>query len=63
MWNSPCLSCLRISRKEQDMQLIMTALAVVAGMAFSLAIAILAEEVVFGKVLKFVFRPVATSKN
>jgi len=31
------------------MQLAMTALAVVAGMVFSLAIALLAEELIFGK--------------
>ncbi len=35
------------------MQLFMTLLAVIAGMAFSLAIAIFVEELVFGKVFGF----------
>lgn len=39
------------------MQLVMTALAVTAGMAFSLAIAITVEELIFGKVLCLLFRP------
>lgn len=38
------------------MQLFMTALAVVAGMTFSLAIAISVEELVFGKVFGFMSR-------
>jgi len=38
------------------MQLVMTALAVIAGMAFSLAIAISVEELVFGKVFGFMSR-------
>jgi len=33
------------------MQLIITAMAAIAGMVFSLAIAILMEELIFGKVL------------
>ena len=37
------------------MQLVMTAVAVVAGMAFSLAIAVLVEELIFGKVLCLFF--------
>ena len=37
------------------MQLFMTALAVIAGMTFSLAIAISVEELVFGKVFGFMF--------
>jgi hypothetical protein len=37
------------------MQLVMTALAVTAGMAFSLAIALLVEELIFGKVLRVFF--------
>ncbi|HEY1465005.1 MAG TPA: hypothetical protein VGF44_16430 [Terriglobales bacterium] len=35
------------------MQLFMTLLAMIAGMAFSLAIAIFVEELVFGKVFGF----------
>jgi hypothetical protein len=37
------------------MQLVMTALSVTAGMAFSLAIALLVEELIFGKVLRRFF--------
>jgi hypothetical protein len=37
------------------MQLVMTALSVTAGMAFSLAIALLVEEFIFGKVLRRFF--------
>jgi len=39
------------------MQLVMTAIAVTAGMAFSLAIAITVEELIFRKVLCLFFRP------
>jgi hypothetical protein len=38
-------------RKEDAMQILMTALTVTAGMVFSLAVAILVEELIFGKVL------------
>jgi hypothetical protein len=37
------------------MQLIMTAMAVTAGMVFSLAIALLVEELIFGKVFGLFF--------
>jgi len=37
------------------MQLVMTAIAVTAGMVFSLAIAILVEELIFGKVFRLFF--------
>jgi hypothetical protein len=37
------------------MQLLMTAISVVGGMAFSLAFAILVEEFIFGKVLAVLF--------
>jgi len=37
------------------MQLAITAFTVIAGMAFSLAIALLAEELVFGKVFRLIF--------
>lgn len=41
------------------MQLLMTLMAVIAGMVFSLAVAITVEELIFGKVLGLVFRPPA----
>jgi hypothetical protein len=37
------------------MQLAITALAVTGGMVFSLAIALLVEELIFGKVFRLVF--------
>lgn len=37
------------------MQFAITAIAVIAGMVFSLAIAILVEEVIFGKVIRVFF--------
>lgn len=42
------------------MQFVMTAISVLAGLAFSFAIAILVEELIFGKVLRVFFaQPVA----
>jgi len=38
------------------MQLVITAIAVMAGMVFSLAIALLVEELIFGKVFALFFR-------
>jgi Na+-driven multidrug efflux pump len=44
------------ARREDDaMQTLMTAITVTAGMAFSLAIAILVEELIFGKVFGLFF--------
>ena len=37
------------------MQFLMTAISIIGGMAFSLAFAILVEEIIFGKVLVVVF--------
>ena len=37
------------------MQAVMTLMAVIAGMVFSLAIAILVEELIFGKVFRLFF--------
>jgi len=37
------------------MQMLMTLLAVIAGMVFSLAVAVLAEELIFGKVFVLLF--------
>ena len=39
------------------MQLAITAIAVLAGLVFSLAIALLVEELIFGKVLCVLFAP------
>jgi hypothetical protein len=39
------------------MQFLMTAISVIAGLAFSLAIAILVEELIFGKVFGLFFTP------
>jgi hypothetical protein len=46
------------------MQVVMTLMAVIAGMVFSLSIAILVEELIFGKVFGLVFaRPVVQAKS
>ncbi len=46
------------------MQMAITFMAVVAGMVFSLAIALLAEELIFGQVFRLFFaRPVASVKT
>jgi hypothetical protein len=45
------------------MQLIMTAIAVTGGMVFSLAIAILVEELIFGKVFRFFARQATAVKS
>ena len=37
------------------MQMAITFMAVVAGMVFSLAVALLAEELIFGQVFRFLF--------
>jgi len=45
------------------MQMAITFMAVVAGMVFSLAVALLAEELIFGQVFRlFLSRQVATAK-
>jgi hypothetical protein len=41
--------------EEGTMQFVITAIAVIAGMVFSLAIAVLVEELIFGKVLCLFF--------
>jgi len=42
------------------MQLFMTGIAIVVGLVFSFAVALLVEEVIFGKVLRVLFtRPAA----
>jgi hypothetical protein len=42
---------------EAIMELVFTTLAVIGGMTFSLAVAILVEELIFGKVLGAFFAP------
>jgi hypothetical protein len=39
------------------MELIFTTLAIIAGMSFSLAVALLIEELIFGKVFRLFFTP------
>lgn len=41
------------------MQLAITAIAIIAGLVFSLAIALLVEELIFGKVFRLFFAPQA----
>jgi hypothetical protein len=43
--------------REAVMELLFTTLAVVGGMSFSLAVALLVEELIFGKVLGLFFVP------
>lgn len=43
--------------REQPMELVFTTIAVVGGMSFSLAVALLVEELIFGKVLGLFFVP------
>jgi hypothetical protein len=45
------------SLKEDIMQMAITFLAVVGGMVFSLAVALLAEELIFGQVFRLFFAP------
>jgi hypothetical protein len=48
---------------ENPMQQVMTAITVIAGMALSLAVGVLVEELIFAKLLPLVFiRPVAQIK-
>jgi hypothetical protein len=42
---------------EAIMELVFTTIAVIGGMTFSLAVAILVEELIFGKVLGVFFAP------
>jgi ABC-type sugar transport system permease subunit len=42
------------------MELVFTTIAVIGGMAFSLAVALLVEELIFGKVLCRIFTPKAS---
>jgi hypothetical protein len=42
------------------MELVFTTLAIIAGMSFSLSVALLVEELIFGKVLRGFFNPRAS---
>ena len=44
------------------MQIIMTAMAVIAGLVFSLGISLLVEELIFGKVFPLVFARTAATR-
>jgi hypothetical protein len=44
------------------MQLIITAMAVIAGLVFSLGISLLVEELIFGKVFPLVFARTAATR-
>ena len=46
---------LRLQIQEGSMQLVITALAVLAGLLFSFAVSLLVEELIFGKVFGFFF--------
>jgi hypothetical protein len=46
---------LRVMGGEIDMQMVITLMAVVGGMVFSLAVALLAEELIFGQVVRLFF--------
>jgi hypothetical protein len=51
-------------RGEIDMQMVITFMAVVGGMVFSLAVALLAEELIFGQVIRVFFvRQTVTGKT
>jgi hypothetical protein len=49
--------------QEEVMQLAITLMAVVAGMVFSLAVALLAEELIFGQVFRLFARQAASVKS
>ena len=47
----------KLKSQEDIMQMAITFMAVVAGMVFSLAVALLAEELIFGQVFRLFFAP------
>lgn len=50
-------------RNEDDMQMAITFMAVVGGMIFSLAVAVFAEELIFGQIFRLFFsQQVAAAK-
>ena len=56
------LPVLKFFAQEGIMQFVMTAIAVVAGLTFSFAIALVVEELIFGKVLGLFFTQPAAVK-
>jgi hypothetical protein len=48
---------IRSSFQEGIMQMAITFMAVIAGLIFSLAVALLAEELIFGQVFRLLFAP------
>jgi hypothetical protein len=55
----------KLNSQEGSMQMAISFMAVVAGMVFSLAIALLAEELIFGQVFRLFFarQPIATKSE
>jgi hypothetical protein len=51
----------KLNSQEDIMQMAITFMAVVGGMIFSLAIALLAEELIFGQVFRLFFAPQAAA--
>jgi hypothetical protein len=49
--------------QEAIMQMAMTSLAVVGGFLFSLAIALLSEEIIFGQIFRLFFTPSKLAKK
>jgi hypothetical protein len=49
--------------QEDIMQMAITFMAVVAGMIFSLAVALLAEELIFGQVFRLFFAPAKLARQ
>jgi hypothetical protein len=45
------------------MQLAITFIAVVVGLAFSLAVAVATEELIFGRLMRLFFRPPTTARS
>ncbi|MFY9740675.1 MAG: hypothetical protein WA252_20820 [Candidatus Sulfotelmatobacter sp.] len=45
------------------MQLVITFIAVVAGLVFSLAVAVATEELIFGRLMQLFFRPQPAAQN
>jgi len=45
------------------MQMAITFMAVVGGLVFSLAIAVLAEEIIFGQVFRLIFVPATSARQ
>jgi hypothetical protein len=46
-----------MSKGDKAMQLLITFLAVVAGLLFSIAVAVVVEELIFGQVFRLFFTP------